>query len=231
MTCKETADLVTDYLEGCLTPERQQEVEQHLASCNDCPGYFTQMRQFVNALPLAKAHAAPAEVPPVILEAFLTGKRPRRARRPGAPQIVVISAAVVIAILTIVWVWNRLNTHSGARPGNSPSDNYQAATLDLRKWSVLRGENNPPNSPLQLPRKPLALSILLPVGREPGAYEVSVSRTPEQPLIGASSNGQFENHITVLHVKMDLTALPTGTYQLGVRQQGWDWTYYPLLLR
>ena len=231
MTCKETADLVTDYLEGCLTPERQQEVEQHLASCNDCPAYFTQMRQFVNALPLAKERAAPAEVPPVILEAFLTGKRPRRARRPGAPQIVVVSTVVVITILAMIWVWNRRNTDRGARPGSSLSDNYQAATLDLRKWSVLRGENNPSNSPLQLPRTPLALSILLPVGREPGAYEITVSRTPGQPLIHASSNGQFEDHITVLHVKVDLTALPTGTYQLGVRQQGWDWTYYPLLLR
>jgi Putative zinc-finger len=231
MTCKQTTDLVTDYLEGCLTPERQQEVEQHLASCNDCPTYFTQMRQFLNALPLAKERAGPVEVPPVILEAFLTGKLPRSARRPGGPQIVVISAAVVITILAMVWVWNRLNPHRGVRPGNSPSDSYQAATLDLRKWSVLRGENNPPNSPLQLPRKPLALSILLPVGREPGAYEVTVSRTPGQPLTSVGSNGQFEDHITVLHAKIDLTALPSGTYQLGVRQQGWDWTYYPLVLR
>ena len=231
MTCKQTADLVTDYLEGCLTPEQRRLVEQHLAACKDCRKYFEQMRQFVKALPAAKEQEAPVEVPSLILEAFLTGKRPLKPRPPGLPQIVAVSVAVVIAVLAIVWLSTRLISHRGARPGTSASDNYQAATLDLRKWSVLRGENNPSNSPLQLPRRPLALSILLPVGREPGAYEVTVSRTPEQPLIGAASNGQFEDHITVLHVKMDLTALPTGNYQLGVRQQGWDWTYYPLLLR
>jgi Putative zinc-finger len=231
MTCKQIADLVTDYMEGCLTREQRQQVDQHLATCKDCPTYFDQMRQFVNALPAAKEQGEPVEVPSVILETFLTGKRPRKARPVGIPEIVVVLVAVIITVLAIVWVSNRLNTRRGAQPGSSPPDNYQAAVLDLRKWVVLRGENNPPRSPLQLSRGPLALSILLPVGREPGAYDVTVSRTPGEPLVSTRSNGQFEDHITVLHVKMDLTALPAGTYQLGVRQQGWDWTYFPLLLR
>jgi len=231
MTCKQTADLVTDYLEGCLTPEQRRQVEQHLATCKDCRTYFDQMRQFVSALPAAKEQEAPVELPSVILEAFLTGKRPLKARPLGLPQIVAVSVAVVIAVLAIVWLSVRVITHRGARPGISQSDNYQAAVLDLSQWSILRGENNPPHPPLQLPRKRLALSVLLQIGREPGAYEITVLRTPGQPLISARSDGLFEDHVTVLHVKLDLTVLPAGNYELGIRQQGWDWTYYPLLLR
>lgn len=230
MTCKQTADLVTDYLEGCLTPERRQQVEQHLATCKDCPTYFDQMRQFVNAIPAAKEQAPPVKVPSAILEAFLIGKQPRQARPLELRQIVAVSMVVVIAVLGIVWVLNRLNTHRVARRSSSVSHNYQTANLDLSKWLVLRGANNPPHNPLQLPRRPLALSILLPIGQEPAAYEVTVSRTPEEPLISARCDGQFENHITVLHLKVDLTDLPAGTYQLGIRQQGWSWTFYPLLL-
>jgi len=229
MTCKQTADRVTDYLEGCLTPEQHQQVEQHLATCRDCRTYFDQMRQFVTALPAPTEPEAPVEVPSVILEAFLTGKRPLKTRSLGLPQIVAVS--VVVVILALVCLSIRMITHRGGRPGISPSYNSQTAVLDLREWSVLRGESNLHRNPLQLRRGRLALSILLPIGREPGEYEITLLERSGRPVVTARSTGQLEDHATVLHVNLDLRTLPGGSYQLGVWQQGWDWTYYPLLLR
>ena len=231
MTCHQTADFVTDYLEGVLAPEVRRQVEEHLATCKDCPAYFNQMREFVRALPAAKEQAVPAAVPTAILEAFLSGKSPQKARWLGIPRRVAFSLAVLIAVLAIIWMSAKLGWHRGSGPSHVPAPQFEAAVLDLREWHILRGENNPLHAPLQLQRQPLAVSILLPIGREPGAYEVTLSRISEPPLIRATAEGYLEDHTTVLHVKVDLTALPSGTYQLGIRQSGWDWTYYPVTLR
>lgn len=231
MTCKQTADLVTDYLEGALTPEVRRQVEEHLSTCKDCPAYFEQMRTFVRTLPAAKQEAVPTDIPAALLEAFMREKRPAKDRWLGIPRRIAVSLSVLIALLAIIWLATKLARHHGLEPNTSPSHNYQLAVLDLRKWQLFRGENNPSYAPLQLQRERLAITILLPTGREPASYEVTVSHAAGQVLIRTTGDGRFEDHTTVLHVKVDLTALPAGMYQLGIRQQGWDWTYYPLLLK
>jgi anti-sigma factor RsiW len=44
LTCKELVEVITDYLEGRLPPERRLLVEEHLASCDGCQTYLEQMR-------------------------------------------------------------------------------------------------------------------------------------------------------------------------------------------
>lgn len=44
LTCKELVELVTDYLEGALTDEARQQVENHLTGCSGCRNYLEQMR-------------------------------------------------------------------------------------------------------------------------------------------------------------------------------------------
>ena len=44
MTCQELVELVTDYLEGALPPERTRDVEEHLSDCVDCLRYLDQMQ-------------------------------------------------------------------------------------------------------------------------------------------------------------------------------------------
>ena len=43
MTCQELVELVTDYLEGALSPARRQALEAHLGECADCLRYVGQM--------------------------------------------------------------------------------------------------------------------------------------------------------------------------------------------
>jgi len=47
MTCKELVELVTEYLEGALPLDERERFEAHLASCQGCTNYFTQMQQTI----------------------------------------------------------------------------------------------------------------------------------------------------------------------------------------
>jgi anti-sigma factor RsiW len=37
IVCRESVELVTDYLEDALSPVQRRRFEEHLASCPDCP--------------------------------------------------------------------------------------------------------------------------------------------------------------------------------------------------
>ena len=50
MSCRELVELVTDYLEGRLPDATRQELEAHLAGCDNCTAYIQQMRLTLRAL-------------------------------------------------------------------------------------------------------------------------------------------------------------------------------------
>ena len=43
MSCKELVELVTDYLEGALSPADQQRFDLHIAKCDWCKLYIDQI--------------------------------------------------------------------------------------------------------------------------------------------------------------------------------------------
>lgn len=47
LTCKEVVEIVTDYLEGALSPEDRARFDQHLAGCDGCTSYVEQMRETI----------------------------------------------------------------------------------------------------------------------------------------------------------------------------------------
>ena len=44
LACQELVELVTDYLEGALSPDRHREVHEHLLECADCLRYLGQVQ-------------------------------------------------------------------------------------------------------------------------------------------------------------------------------------------
>ena len=50
LPCQELVELVTDYLEGRLTPMEQRRFDAHLALCRGCRTYLEQMRQTLRTL-------------------------------------------------------------------------------------------------------------------------------------------------------------------------------------
>jgi predicted anti-sigma-YlaC factor YlaD len=51
VTCREFVELVTDYLEGTLPPEKVSLIEEHLDLCEPCRVYLEQIRVIVETLP------------------------------------------------------------------------------------------------------------------------------------------------------------------------------------
>lgn len=49
MSCKELVELVTDYLEGALSPVDQRRFEMHIGKCDWCKIYIDQIRLTVKA--------------------------------------------------------------------------------------------------------------------------------------------------------------------------------------
>jgi Putative zinc-finger len=44
LTCRQAVELVTDYVEGAMTPHDRRRFERHLRDCPDCTTYVDQVR-------------------------------------------------------------------------------------------------------------------------------------------------------------------------------------------
>jgi anti-sigma factor RsiW len=50
LSCQEMVELVTDYLEGALSPADQARFDAHIAGCEGCTMYLRQMREMLELL-------------------------------------------------------------------------------------------------------------------------------------------------------------------------------------
>ena len=62
------------------------------------------------------------------------------------------------------------------------------------------------------------------------AYETAQLDTTGAELLGASTKAKLENQIVVLRADVDLGRVPPGSYFLGVRQPGLEWTRFSIRL-
>ena len=70
VSCQEVVELVTDYLEGALSPEQAALFEQHLNFCDGCDWYVDQMRTTVAAVGRIEETDVPPQVRDRLLAAF-----------------------------------------------------------------------------------------------------------------------------------------------------------------
>ena len=110
-----------------------------------------------------------------------------------------------------------------------PSVQTATVTIDLRERSVARGENPPATnqSPIELSRQAKHLVLDLPVGSKEGSYELALLGSSGEEIRRATGVAQLENHTVVLNANIDLTGVSPGSYFLGVRQLGLEWSRYP----
>jgi len=47
LVCKELVELVTDYLEGTLSPAERARFEAHIAGCSGCANFLAQMQRTI----------------------------------------------------------------------------------------------------------------------------------------------------------------------------------------
>jgi hypothetical protein len=113
----------------------------------------------------------------------------------------------------------------------------ETLTLDLRGYSVERGEQSRLKQPsLEIRRSTGHLILDLPIGSKEGSYELALlSNTGDEMgirggsrvIFRATGTARLESHIVILRADLDLAGVPPGSYFLGLRQPGLQWTKFP----
>lgn len=144
----------------------------------------------------------------------------------------LLAAAAAIAIV-VVGAWYFLRSPQVPRAKKdvatqTDSQREVRAELDLRRYTVSRSDEKSPERPrLSLTRGRLQATILLPVGSEPGRYEIQVLDEALQSRLAAVGTAEFRDKITTLETILDLRDLPSGSYHLALRHDGEDWRLFP----
>jgi len=152
-------------------------------------------------------------------------------------QFGAIAAGIAIVVALGIWAWfggwrqQRVDRRGEIARREEPGS-YQPFLLDLRNRAVLRGgESIRDESPLELPRGRLSLSIYLPIGSESGKYEFEIAQEPDKPLVRAENVAGLHDGIAAFNIKLNLEPLGPGRYLARIRRTGWSWRYYHVVLR
>jgi predicted anti-sigma-YlaC factor YlaD len=70
LSCKDVVDLVTEYLEGAMRPERRLAFEEHVAICPPCRNYFDQLRRTIALGSQIHEDDVPPDVRDALVEVF-----------------------------------------------------------------------------------------------------------------------------------------------------------------
>jgi hypothetical protein len=145
--------------------------------------------------------------------------------------------AACIAVVLSIGLWHWLGRHHAISGGGEATRRervvtYQAYRVDLRNRAALRGQTPTPGEhPIELPRRPLALSIYLPLGSEAGGYEFQIARERGKPSLSADGAAALHEGIATLNVNVNIESLPAGSYWAGIRRAGLSWRYYPVIIK
>jgi anti-sigma factor RsiW len=75
ISCQEVVELVTDYLEGAMSPEDVARFEHHLTLCEGCVFYVEQIRMTIDAVGRIGEADVPPETRDDLVAAFRNFKR------------------------------------------------------------------------------------------------------------------------------------------------------------
>ena len=70
LSCQELVELVTDFLEGALTPAEAARFERHIAGCDGCTRYLEQIRQTIGVTGSLTVDDLTPEAEAALLDAF-----------------------------------------------------------------------------------------------------------------------------------------------------------------
>jgi hypothetical protein len=135
--------------------------------------------------------------------------------------LIMMATAAVLLFAVGGWLWVR---------GRHSVQTSDTAVLDLRERSVTRGQNpsNTGQAPLEIPRTAKHLVLDLPIGSKEGPYDVGLITDTGDELLRATGTARLHDHITDLRVDVDISGVQAGAYSLGLRQDGLEWTRYPI---
>jgi hypothetical protein len=191
---------------GRMEPGEKQKWIDHFCFCSPCSEEYSELRR--------------------------ARLRTERLRTAG------IAAAVILCAALGVWGWK----HSRIKEGKSSVTPAAAEVtralreqiVDLRNWSQERSDGatgGTTSESITLHRWNTQLVIYLPMGSEPGKYEIRIVGKDGKPLLNAGGTARVESGNTVFRAEADFSRLAPGQYLLGIRQPPWEWRFLRVALR
>ena len=134
----------------------------------------------------------------------------------------VAAAVLVFAIAGWLWVRTRPSLQTAA-----------TVTLDLRERSSSRGQNraDATQPPLEIPHGAKHLTVEMPIGSKEGSYDIALISDAGDEVLRTTGTAQLENHVVIIRADVDVASVRPGSYSLGLRQTGLEWTRFPVRVR
>lgn len=148
--------------------------------------------------------------------------KPKQQSR-GKFLAVAAGILLVIGAVSSLWWFGR---HAAQTQRIGP----EIAVLDLRSFLVTRGTQTPARPPIKLSRADVRADILLPIGYEPGQYDLRLVNGSLVTVFSTKAGAALENQVVTIHTPMPLSELHAGQYQLALKREGEDWQFFPTTL-
>jgi anti-sigma factor RsiW len=75
LTCHEVIELLSNYIDGALSPDDRRRVDEHLALCDGCATYLEQMRETIRITGMVTEEQVPEPDKNALLDAFRDWRR------------------------------------------------------------------------------------------------------------------------------------------------------------
>jgi hypothetical protein len=180
-------------------------VTEHLGGCSPC------FRQYLELLAQSKRARRGTFVRPNLL-----------IRTPTFVAMLSLFVLIVGTLYALLLLSHRTQTareeanqpqiHS---PKNKPNRivEFSPFILDMSKVTQVRGKSRQNSAALKLPRKPLHISVYLPIGSDGGEYTVSLNRGKEHVWSGRGM-AQMRDKQMVMELEDGLSTHEPGQYTL-----------------
>ena len=194
----------------------------HVLKCAECTRELIELRR------LRKKQKEQFEPATSVSPALVYGNAQARWRWAGWTTALALSILLVAAMVS----WRNHTWSHGSQPGQE--EVALSETIDLSHAGTLRGGEASPVPAIILPRRIIALHIVLPYFSPGGTYQVSVATDRDSGSVKAEGRGvaSVQGMQADVSVRIDLRRMRPGTYYLATTHVGDPAAYfYPLTVQ
>jgi hypothetical protein len=148
---------------------------------------------------------------------------------------ITVAALAVAAMIVLAIRFTLSHTRSVEQRAITPRQAAPAAPVpfrvDLASFSPTRGgAGNDSERKVHLPQKVLKVELILPIGMEPGQYEIRLQSSGGTVLIDKRAQGRMNRGVTAVELDIDLANAPRGNSTLMILPPGLDWWRFPAVI-
>lgn len=148
-------------------------------------------------------------------------------RRANAIRWSIAGTVLLAAILIFAFIRIRATVNQ-ERPQNAELA-YEPRTISIESMTRSAGQGE--TKAIELKRGLIALTVQLPFGSKTGLYQFRLRDRDGSVTLMRSAAAEVRQGTISFLVKLDLREASSGQYRMEIRQDPFDWNYYPVTIR